>query len=156
MSQLTKKKKPKRQVSNTTSFLLEVITIAYLTKDEFKDLGFDEVDDFEKLLTRAEVAINLFLNNLYDFVDFETEIKFRKKAVKLATAYQVAYLDASGIATADDKQAVSTVILGRTHVSYHNGTSRPFESDRYNLSLDALNVLKAAGFGYRGVGYDRD
>lgn len=132
-----------------------MITIAYLTQDEFNELGFDEVDDFEKLLTRAEVAINLFLNNLYDFVDFETEIKFRKKAVKLATAYQVAYLDASGIATADDKQAVFTVILGRTHVSYHNGTGRPFEGDRYNLSLDALNVLKAAGFGYRGVGYDR-
>lgn len=155
MSQLTKKKKPKRQVSNTTSFLLEVITIAYLTQDEFNELGFDEVDDFEKLLTRAEVAINLFLDGFYGTKDFETDFKTRKKAVKLATAYQVAYLDASGFTTAEDKQAVSTVILGRTHVSYHNGTGRPFESDRYNLSLDALNVLKAAGFGYRGVGYDR-
>ena len=132
-----------------------MITIAYLTQDEFNELGFDEVDDFEKLLTRAEVTINLFLNNLYDFVDFETEIKFRKKAVKLATAYQVAYLDVSGIATADDRQSASTVILGRTHISYHNGTGRPFESDRYNLSLDALNILKSAGFGFRGVGYDR-
>lgn len=156
MSQLTKKKKPKRQVSNTTSFLLEVITIAYLTQDEFNELGFDEVDDFKKLLTRAEVAINLFLNNLYDFVDFETEIKFRKKAVKLATAYQVAYLDASGIATADDRQSASTVILGRTHISYQGGSKQAFESSRYNLSLDALNILKSAGFGYRGVGYDRD
>ena len=155
MNQLTKKKKPKRQVSNTTSFLLEVITIAYLTQDEFKKLGFDEVNDFEKLLMRAEVAINLFLDSFYGVKDFETDFEARKKAVRLATAYQVAYLDASGIATADDKQAVSTVILGRTHVSYHNGTSRPFESDRYNLSLDALNILKSAGFGYRGVGYDR-
>lgn len=135
---------------------MEVVTIAYLTQDEFNELGFDEVDDFEKLLTRAEVAINLFLNNLYDFVDFETEIKFRKKAVKLATAYQVAYLDASGIATADDRQSASTVILGRTHISYQGGSKQAFESSRYNLSLDALNVLKAAGFGYRGVGYDRD
>ena len=155
MNQLTKKKKPKRQVSNTTSFLLEVITIAYLTQDEFKKLGFDEVNDFEQLLMRAEVAINLFLDGFYGVKDFETDFEARKKAVRLATAYQVAYLDASGIATADDKQAVSTVILGRTHVSYHNGTSRPFESDRYNLSLDALNILKSAGFGYRGVGYDR-
>ena len=155
MNQLTKKKKPKRQVSNTTSFLLEVITIAYLTQDEFKKLGFDEVNDFEKLLMRAEVAINLFLDGFYGVKDFETDFEARKKAVRLATAYQVAYLDASGIATADDKQAVSTVILGRTHVSYHNGTSRPFESDRYNLSLDALNILKSASFGYRGVGYDR-
>lgn len=134
---------------------MEVVIIAYLTKDEFNELGFDEVDDFEKLLTRAEVAINLFLNNLYDFVDFETEIKFRKKAVKLATAFQVAYLDASGITTADDKQSVSTVILGRTHITYKNSSSQSLESARYNLSLDALNTLKSAGFGYRGVGYDR-
>lgn len=132
-----------------------MVTIAYLTQDEFNDFGFDEVEEFEKLLQRAEIAINLFLNNFYSFVDFEKEIEHRKQAVKLATAFQVAYLDASGITTADDKQSVSAVILGRTHVSYHNGTGRPFESDRYNLSLDALNVLKAAGFGYRGVGYDR-
>ena len=104
---------------------------------------------------RSEFAIILFLDGFYGVKDFETDFETRKKAIKLATAYQVVYLDASGIATADDKQAVSTVILGRTHVSYHNGTGRPFEGDRYNLSLDALNVLKAAGFGYRGVGYDR-
>lgn len=132
-----------------------MVTIAYLTQDEFNELGFDEVDDFEKLLTRAEIAINLFLDGFYGTKDFETDFETRKKAVKLATAFQVVYLDASGFTTAEDKQAVSTVILGRTHVSYHNGAGRPFESDRYNLSLDALNVLKAAGFGYRGVGYDR-
>lgn len=133
----------------------EVVIIAYLTQDEFNELGFDEVCDFEKLLTRAEVVINLFLNGFYDTKNFDTDFEPRKKAVKLATAYQVAYLDASGIATADDRQSVSTVILGRTHVSYHNGSGRPFESDRYNLSLDALNILKSAGFGFRGVGYDR-
>lgn len=134
---------------------MEVVTIAYLTQDEFNELGFDEVCDFEKLLARAEVAISLFLNGFYGIKDFETDFETRKKAVKLATAYQVAYLDASGITTADDRQSVSTVILGRTHVSYHNGSGRPFESDRYNLSLDALNILKSAGFGFRGVGYDR-
>lgn len=133
----------------------EVVIIAYLTKNEYNELGFDEVNDFEKTLKRAEVAINLFLSGFYDIKDFETDFETRKKAVKLATAYQVAYLYASGITTADDKQAVSAVTLGRTHVSYHNGTGRPFESDRYNLSLDALNVLKGAGFGFRGVGYDR-
>lgn len=132
-----------------------MVTIAYLTKDEFKDFGFDEVNDFEKLLKKAEVSINLFLNGFYDFVDFEKEIEHRKQAVKLATAFQVAYLDSSGIMTADDKQSVSTVILGRTHLSYNNASQNSLESSRYNLSLDALNVLKGAGFGYRGVGYDR-
>lgn len=132
-----------------------MVTIAYLTQDEFKDFGFDEVEDFEKLLQRAEVAINLFLNNFYSFVDFEKEIGHRKQAVKLATAFQVAYLDASGITTADDKQSVSTVVLGRTHITYKNSSSQSLESARYNLSLDALNTLKSVGFGFRGVGYDR-
>lgn len=132
-----------------------MVTIAYLTQDEFKDFGFDEVEGFEKLLTRAEIAINLFLNNFYSFVDFEKEIERRKQAVKLATAFQVAYLDASGITTADDKQSVSTVVLGRTHITYKNSSNQSLESARYNLSLDALNTLKSAGFGFRGVGYDR-
>ena len=132
-----------------------MVTIAYLTQDEFKDFDFDEVEDFEKLLQRAEIAINLFLNNFYSFVDFEKEIGHRKQAVKLATAFQVAYLDASGITTADDKQSVSTVILGRTHITYKNSSNQSLESARYNLSLDALNTLKSAGFGFRGVGYDR-
>lgn len=133
-----------------------MVTIAYLIKDEFtKDFGFDEVNDFEKLLKRAEVSINLFLNGFYDFVDFEKEIEHRKQAVKVATAFQVAYLDASGIMTADDKQSVASVSLGRTSVSYKDTSSVSLESARYNLSLDALNALKGAGFGYRGVGYDR-
>ena len=129
--------------------------MTYLTQDEFMDFGFDEVEEFEKLLQRAEIAINLFLDGFYGVKDFETDFETRKKAVKLATAFQVAYLDASGIATADDKQSVSTVVLGRTHITYKNSSSQPLESARYNLSLDALNTLKSAGFGYRGVGYDR-
>ena len=132
-----------------------MVTIAYLTQNEFKDFGFDEVENFDKLLQRAEIAINLFLNNFYSFVDFEKEIGHRKQAVKLATAFQVAYLDASGITTADDKQSVSTVVLGRTHITYKNSSNQSLESARYNLSLDALNTLKSAGFGYRGIGYDR-
>ena len=132
-----------------------MVAIAYLTKDEFKDFGFDEVNDFEKLLKRAEVSVNLFLNGFYDFVDFEKESEHRKQAVKMATAFQVAYLDASGIMTADDKQSVASVSLGRTSVSYRDTSQTSLESARYNLSLDALNALKGAGFGYRGVGYDR-
>ena len=129
-----------------------MVIIAYLTQDEFKEFGFDEVEGFEKLLKRAEVSINLFLNGFYDF---EKEIDHRKQAVKLATAFQVSYLDASGIMTADDKQSVASVSLGRTSVSYRDTSKTSLESSMYNLSLDALNVLKRAGFGFRGVGYDR-
>lgn len=134
---------------------MEVVKIAYLTENEFEKLGFDEVENFEKLRARAELAINMFIRNLYDFVDFEKELEYRKKAVKLATAFQIAYLDNSGIMTADEKQSVSSVSLGRTSISYKSTSKASIEGSRYNLSLDALNALKGAGYGYRGVCYDR-
>lgn len=134
---------------------MEVVKIAYLTENEFEKLGFDEVENFEKLRARAELAINMFIRNLYDFVDFEKELEHRKKAVKLATAFQIAYLDSSGIMTADEKQSVSSVSLGRTSISYKNTSKASTEGSRYNLSLDALNALKGAGYGYKGVCYDR-
>jgi hypothetical protein len=134
---------------------MEVVKIAYLTENEFEKLGFDEVENFEKLRARAELAINMFIGNLYGFVDFEKELEYRKKAVKLATAFQVAYLDSSGIMTADEKQSVSSVSLGRTSISYKSTYKASNEGSRYNLSLDALNALKGAGYGYKGVCYDR-
>lgn len=134
---------------------MEVVKIAYLTENEFEKLGFDEVENFEKLRARAELAINMFIRNLYYFVDFEKELEYRKKAVKLATAFQIAYLDSSGIMTADEKQSVSSVSLGRTSISYKSTSKASTEGSRYNLSLDALNALKGAGYGYRGVCYDR-
>ena len=134
---------------------MEVVKIAYLTENEFEKLGFDEVENFEKLRARAELAINMFIRNLYDFVDFEKELEYRKTAVKLATAFQIAYLDSSGIMTADEKQSVSSVSLGRTSISYKSTSKASTEGSRYNLSLDALNALKGAGYGYRGVCYDR-
>ena len=134
---------------------MEVVKIAYLTENEFEKLGFDEVENFEKLRARAELAINMFIRNLYDFVDFEKELEYRKKAVKLATAFQIAYLDSSGIMTADEKQSVSSVSLGRTSISYKSTSKASTEGSRYNLSLDGLNALKGAGYGYKGVCYDR-
>lgn len=134
---------------------MEVVKIAYLTENEFEKLGFDEVENFEKLRARAELAINMFIRNLYDFVEFEKELEYRKKAVKLATAFQIAYLDSSGIMTADEKQSVSSVSLGRTSISYKSTSKASTEGSRYNLSLDALNALKGAGYGYRGACYDR-
>lgn len=134
---------------------MEVVKIAYLTENEFEKLGFDEVENFEKLRARAELTINMFIRNLYDFVDFEKELEYRKKAVKLATAFQIAYLDSSGIMTADEKQSVSSVSLGRTSISYKSTSKASTEGSRYNLSLDALNALKGAGYGYKGVCYDR-
>lgn len=129
--------------------------MTYLTKEEFSNLGFDDVEDFEKLEARAAMAIDLYIKNFYDFTDFATDFEFRKKVVKKAVAFQVAYLDSSSIMTAEDKNSLASMTVGRTHVSYQNGSKSSHDGKRFNLSLDALNWLELAGFGCKAVSYDR-
>lgn len=129
--------------------------MTYLTKEEFLKLGFDEVESFEKLEARAAMAVDLYIKNFYDFTDFATDFEPRKQAVKKAVAYQIAYLDSSGIMTAEDKSSLASMTVGRTHVSYQNGSKSSHDGKKFNLSLDALNWLMLAGFGYKAVGYDR-
>lgn len=130
--------------------------MTYLTEDEFVKLGFDDVTDFETLAKRAEVAINLYTQGIYQrYIDFEKEVDYRKSAVKLAMAFQIAYLDSSGIMTADDKQTMTSVSIGRTSINYGNRHSIS-AGQQFNLCLDAENALKQAGFSLIvGVDYDR-
>lgn len=129
--------------------------MTYLTKDEYLKLGFDDVENFEKLEARAAMSVDLYIKNFYDFTDFATDFEPRKQAVKKAVAYQIAYLESSGIMTAEDKSSLASMTVGRTHVSYQNGSKSSHDGKRFNLSLDALNWLALAGFGYKAVGYDR-
>ena len=132
--------------------------MTYLTKDEFDEFGFDVDGDFEKLLKRAELAINAYIRDFYSRNSFDSDHDARKKAVKLATAYQVAYLDSSGIMTAEDKQSIASMSVGRTSISYRSGSQNGSNSlslaERYNLSRDAENWLRMAGFGSARVDYD--
>lgn len=129
--------------------------MTYLTKEEFLKLGFDDIENFDKLEARAAMAVDLYIKNFYDFTDFATDFEPRKQAVKKAVAYQIAYLESSGIMTAEDKTSLSEMTVGRTHVSYQNASRSANGGKQYNLSLDALNWLTLAGFGYKAVGYDR-
>lgn len=129
--------------------------MTYLTETEYLKLGFEDVEDFEKLEARASMAVDLYIKNFYDFTDFDSDFEPRKQAVKKAVAYQIDYLNSSGIMTAEDKSSLSSVTVGRTHVSYQNGSKSSNGGQKYNLSLDALNWLTLAGFGCKAVGYDR-
>lgn len=131
--------------------------MAYLTHEEYRELGFESTCEFDELLKRAELAIDLFIRHFYEFHDFDKDHKIRKKAVKLAVAYQIQYLNSTGILTAEDKQTISSTTLGRTSVSYgsNNGSRASETASGYNLSLDAFNALKSAGFLYSGVDYGR-
>lgn len=133
--------------------------MSYLTKEEFDKLGFEVEGNFDKLSKRAELAINAFTRDFYFLNSFESDNEARKRAVKLAMAYQIAYLDSSGVMTAEDKQSIASMSVGRTSVSYRtgsqNGSGSLSVSERYNLSKDTENWLRMAGFGYARVDYDR-
>lgn len=129
--------------------------MTYLTEEEFEKLGFDDVDDFDKLEQRASLSIDLFIQNFYSTVDFESDFEPRKQAVKKAVAFQIAYLDSSGVMTAEDKTSLASMAVGRTSVSYQNGSKSNSLGQQYNLSLDCINWLKLAGFGSVRVSYDR-
>lgn len=133
--------------------------MAYLTKQEYQDFGFGEATDFGNLLKRAEMAVDLYTRDFYSYNDFERDFEPRRRAVKRAVAFQVAYLDSTGILTAEDKQAVASMSVGRTSVSYQNSSQSSSQglslAARYNLSRDAENWLKSAGFGFVRVEYDR-
>ncbi|KXI12082.1 MULTISPECIES: hypothetical protein [Streptococcus] len=130
--------------------------MAYLTETEFTQLGFDDVENFDKLAKRAEIAINLYTQGIYQrYIKFEEDFDYRQQAVKLAMAFQIAYLDISGIMTADDKKTMQSVSIGRTSINYGSSVGGS-DGQQYNLSLDAENVLKQAGFSLvMGVDYDR-
>ena len=127
----------------------------YLTYPEYLELGFDETDKFDELYKRAEMTVNLYIRNFYAYKEFDSDFEPRKQAVKNAVASQIDYLERTGVMTAEEKQSLASVTVGRTTVSYQNGSQSVSSGKRYNLSLDAENWLRMAGFGYSGVCYDR-
>lgn len=129
----------------------------YITLEDYKELGFAEVDDFSDLRQRAEMAVDLYTNYFYQNNNLEDDFPPRKRAVKLAIANQIRYLNETGILTAEDKHSLGSLSIGRTTINYGGSGSSPakVEASKYNLALDTINLLKSVGFGYRGVYYDR-
>ena len=112
--------------------------MTYLTQEEFNELGFDEVTDFKKLAKRAKIAIDLYTNGIYQKgIDFEKEIAYRKNAVKLAMACQIAYLDSSGIMSADDKQLAKVSLL-----AVHQSLIAPHKAPQQVSNSICLWMLK--------------
>lgn len=128
--------------------------MSYLTSNEYERLGFDEIDNFEQLEERARSVIDLYTDYFYSNVEFESDIPIRKNAVKQAVAYQINYMDSSGITTAEDKASLNSLSIGRTTINYSNTQTNAIK-DSLNLSQDAFNLLNSVGFGYRKAVYDR-
>lgn len=129
--------------------------MAYITQSEYDALEFDRLEGrFSQLEARARIAIDLYTRSFYHHINLENEPENRKAAVKLAMAFQMLYLDKSGIMTAEDRSSYSSINIGRTTVSYKDEGKAAAKG--FNLSQDAIAVLNSIGFyGLTRAVYDR-
>ncbi|MDG6143077.1 hypothetical protein NGA84_06915 [Lactococcus formosensis] len=127
--------------------------MTYLTYDEYKKFGYQEVteEEFKRLVVRASDFIDIRTRNFYRFHDLETDIEFRATQFKKAIALQIEYMATIGaVSTADINNPTSWSLDG---VSVSNGNSR-LADDGTAISIiseDAMEVLSETGLLYRGV-----
>lgn len=127
--------------------------MAYLTYDEYKKFGYQEVteEEFKRLVVRASDFIDIRTRNFYRFHDLETDINFRATQFKKAIALQIEYMVTIGaVSTADINNPTSWSLDG---VSVSNGNSKLMDDGTAIsiISEDAMEVLSETGLLYRGV-----
>lgn len=131
--------------------------MAYLTYQEYIDLGFPEIgeSEFNKLLQKASDVIDSVTRSFYKFNDMEQDVPFRREQFKKAIAAQVQYFHDMGGTSSHELETVETVTIGRTTVSSTRGSSTDKTKKNSIISIDALMYLRDAGFLYSGVGVKR-
>lgn len=126
-----------------------------LTYGEYTQLSIDPVDEseFDKLLKRAIITLNVVTRHFYNFIDFEEDYDFRKTQVKAALAFQVDYFNEVGATTFEGmNRTPQSVSLGRTTIT--QSSSRVADNNRVIsiIPQEAINALQGTGLLSRGVG----
>mgnify|MGYP001217434147 FL=1 len=127
--------------------------MAYLTYDEYIQLGFAEIEktEFDRLLPKASDVINSVTRDFYVFNDIEDDVPFRRERFKKAVAAQIEYFHDMGATSSHGLNEPSTVTIGRTTVSrgYRGGSQEDAQANI--VSDDAFMYLSGTGLLYRGV-----
>ena len=129
--------------------------MAYLTYQEYIDLGFPEIGEaeFNKLLPKASDVVDSVTRSFYKFNDIEQDVPFRREQFKKAIAAQIQYFYDIGGTSSHELEVAGTVTIGRTTVSSTNSSNETKKNGI--ISIDALMYLRDAGFLYSCVGVKR-
>ncbi|HFI0157844.1 TPA: hypothetical protein ACGOSR_000022 [Streptococcus suis] len=121
---------------------------------KIEDLEIEETDtDFVvQAITKAEQLFEVVTRRFYSRVNFETDVEWRKKAVRDALIAQVGYFIDQGALTSQELNSEpETVSLGRTSIgkskSSQNTNTSSLLCDEFYLYLSGTGLL------YRGAGY---
>lgn len=127
----------------------------YLTFDEFKDLGFTEIEEteFNKLLFKASAILDNVTNHFYQRCDIKKDNSWRVRQFKLGLCSQIEYFHETRATTSEGmNSAPQTFSAGRTSVSNASKYSRGRSDERKSIvSDDVFMYLSGTGLLYAGV-----
>lgn len=126
--------------------------MAYLTYQEYVDLGFTEVDkeDFDRLLRRASGVVDGVTNHFYQFNSLEEDrSSFRRTQFKKAVAAQIEYFQELGATNSHGLNEPTTVTIGRTTITSARGAQNA--PQRSLVSNDVYFLLEKTGLLYAGI-----
>lgn len=127
--------------------------MVYITQEEYKELtGEDAPVNFKRLEMKARAELDSVTRFYY--VRNPLNDDFVGNQFKLAMIAQIDFYVDSGTTSSEDmNNQPDSVRIGNTTVSYNRTGTGAEQSRRSSaLSQDALNLIKATGLLYRGLG----
>lgn len=125
----------------------------YLTYDEYKTLGFVEVDknEFEKLIKKASAILNNVTNHFYVNNDIDNDNEWRANQFKHALASQIQYFKETGASSHYGlNKKPQSFSAGRTSVSMSSRQSAT-SNETPVVANEVYTYLEGTGLLYRGV-----
>lgn len=124
----------------------------YLTYEEYKGFGFSEITEteFDRLIKKAGDEIDGITHDFYQFIELESDVKYRKTKFKKAVAAQVEFFHEAGTTTSYGLSEPTNVTIGRTSMGSRSGSSDD-NSKKNIVSDDAIRYLEPTGLLYRGL-----
>lgn len=126
----------------------------YLTYEEYKELGFADIDEteFDKLIKRAGDAVDSITRFFYKFNDIDCDVPFRRGQFKKAVACQVEYFHEMGATNSHGLNEPGHIQIGRTSMSKGSRNSSGTDEKKNNVvSDDVYMYLRHTGLLYRGL-----
>lgn len=127
----------------------------YLTYEEYKNFGFEEIEqaEFERLLPRASDVLDNVTRNFYMFNNLTADTPIRKERFKKALACQIEYFYDMGATSSHGLQEPASVTIGRTSMaSSYRGSQGAQEQQNSIVSQDVYMYLQGTGLLYKGIG----
>lgn len=126
--------------------------MAYITYDDYKYSGLSDIDEkvFNKLLPKAEIALDSKTNYFYKENDLTSDSPRRKEAFIMALCLTIEQMDQTGIISDVDVLSLQNLSIGSTSLGFKDSTNLI-----QVIPSEGIQLLGSVGLRYSGVAYTR-